>query len=71
MGRRFHVCMPVADDEGGFSCFMCRRDMAAEVRQYNVDIEKVEVAAGAASRSAAPRSSRWRAGGGTPTVRLG
>jgi hypothetical protein len=63
--------MPVADDEGGFSCFICRRDMAAEVRQYDVESATAATAAGTTSQPPAPRSGRWRAGGGTPRVQLG
>lgn len=47
--RRFHVCMPVADAEGGFSCFVCVRDMAAELRQYGPLAPVVPIHSGAAA----------------------
>ena len=36
---RFHVCMPVAENDG-FRCFVCHRDMRAEMSEYDSEIER-------------------------------
>ena len=37
MGR-FHVCMPVVENDG-FRCFVCHRDMRAEMSEYDNEID--------------------------------
>lgn len=69
---RFHQCMPIAHAEGEFSCFVCKRDMAAEMAQYEPDGAKTPIRAGSRpSKSGVRRSSGWGSGGGARKLRLG
>ncbi|MGV1007713.1 MAG: hypothetical protein ACOYBY_03785 [Dermatophilaceae bacterium] len=36
---RFHVCMPVVEDDE-YRCFVCHRDMRAEMSEYDAEIDR-------------------------------
>jgi hypothetical protein len=36
---RLHVCMPVVEDDG-YRCFVCHRDMHAEMSEYDAEIDR-------------------------------
>lgn len=70
MGR-FHVCMPVAENDG-FRCFVCHRDMRAEMSEYDSEIEsQTKVAAGRKPSSGSQSSASGPVRGQSRDARLG